>query len=424
MFNKLLLFFAILSFSSLINGSTIWAVDTTPTPTPPSITVTPTIDVSAIQQQIDEYSKKLTELGKSKDTLANQLKQIEYQANLTQLKITQTEKDIIIVELEIANLTININNLDINLNQLSSIFIYQIVQNYKLEKRIPKFVLFAKNNFNDFLNQYKYAATVQKDSQNTLMKMETTRTTFDMQKTVKEKKQVELEDLKKKLAAQKDSLTQQKVSKNKLLEETKNNELIYQQKLADAQAQLASFGNFTSSSGGATLLSNQTHCDEWGCYYSQRDSKWGDLTFGYYTRNGTNYYYDMKGYGCLITSTTMILKHLTKKSIEPSDLAKNTSLFYSHSGNMLQGDLSTNGINFNRTNIGCNNVSLADSELNSGRPVIAGVNGTCGSPAHFIVIKSKKDGKYIINDPYAENGYDIPLPSKYRVVRIETIKLR
>jgi len=371
-----------------------------------------------LNNKIAEYTQKLNELNKAKDTLSNQIKLLDSQYQLTLLKITQTESSIKTLEKEIANLDVEIGKLEVQINQLSVAYIHQTVQNYKLQKRIPAFAFLFSSNLNTFLEQQRYMTSVQKNSQTNLLDMETVRANYDIQKTAKEKKQIDLEALQKTLASQKISLNNQKISKNKLLEATKNDENKYQQMLNDALSQLSAFGTFTS---GGSLLSNQTHCDSWGCYYNQRDSEWGNIVFGYSDGKNGRVYYDMKGYGCLITSTTMILNHYGK-SLKPSDLAKDSSLFDGHTGNMSRGNLSTNGVNFNRSVIGYS-LSSADSELNAGRPVIAGVNGSSSFPAHFIVIKAKKDGKYIVNDPYIENGHDINLPSQYTVKRIDSIKL-
>jgi len=383
-----------------------------------------------LQNKIAEYTQKLSELGSAKNTLSNQIKILTSQYDLTLLKITQTENSIKSLDKEINNLTIKIDDLDKKLNSLASLYVLQIIQNYKLQKNAPPFAFLFSTDLNNYLEQYKYVSNVQTASQNSMINIQTVKSDYDTQKTQKAEKQQEMEALQKTLAAQKTSLDNQKIAKDKLLETTKNDEKKYQQLLNDAIAQLNAFQSFISSSGGATLLSNQTHCDDWGCYYNQRDSEWGNIVFGYNdNRDGTKTYYDMKGYGCLLTSTTMILSHFGK-SVKPSDLANNSSLFFGHSGNMLQGSLSTNGINFSRTTIGYN-LSSADSELSAGRPVIAGVNGI-NYPSHYIVIKYKKDGQYIIYDPYPENGYkdsktggEKTLSStNYKVSRIDSIKIR
>lgn len=201
---------------------------------------TKALDTQELAKQIEEYSQKLTELSKAKDTLANQIKILNSQVELTLLKISQTENSIKTLEQEINNLTIEINKLDVQLNELSSLYVLQIIQNYKLQKKVPPFAFLISSHLNNFLEQYKYIANIQKNSQNTLISMETIRTNYDIQKTAKTKKQQELEDLQKTLAAQKTNLANQKQSKVSLLEITKNDESRYQKLKQEAESELNS----------------------------------------------------------------------------------------------------------------------------------------------------------------------------------------
>ena len=194
--------------------------------------------IDQLNSKITEYSKKLEELGKSKDTLANQINILNSQVSLTLLKVSQTESTIKITETEIIDLGGKISVLDTSLNQLSSKFIAEIIENYKLSKKYSGLSIFVSKNFNEFWQQYKYISLIQKSSQDSLMNMETVRFNYDTQKQQKQKKQQELEALKIRLAEQKDSLTKQKLTKANLLEVTKNNETTYQKLKAEAQSEL------------------------------------------------------------------------------------------------------------------------------------------------------------------------------------------
>ncbi len=196
--------------------------------------------VTELQDKINEYTEKLVELSKAKDTLTNQIKILDSQISLTQLKITQTENTISILENEIDNLAIKINDLDRFLDQLTFALIQQINQNYRLAKRIPAVALLLSNNFNGFLEQQKYITLVQKNSQNTIINMETVRTNYDLQKQEKEKKQEELKNLRLQLDEQKLTLAKQKDSKANLLSVTKNDEARYQQLKKAAENELSS----------------------------------------------------------------------------------------------------------------------------------------------------------------------------------------
>lgn len=195
----------------------------------------------ALSSKIAEYDAKLQELSKAKDTLANQINILTSQIELTLLKINQTQNSIKTLNLEIDDLTGQISKLDVSLNHLSSAYIAQINQNYRLGKRTSPITAFlVSNNFNQFLEEYKYLSVIQKNSQDILVNLETTRTNYDIQKTAKEKKQQDLEILQKTLSDQQANLDKQKNNKSNLLAVTKNDETKYQSLKKAAENELNS----------------------------------------------------------------------------------------------------------------------------------------------------------------------------------------
>ena len=205
-----------------------------------------------LEKQITEYTQKLSELGTAKNTLANQIKILNSQYELTLLRITQTESSIKVLEKEIAGLTVEIDSLNTKLNQLSSLYVLQIIENYKLQKKVPTFAFLFSSKLNTYLEQYKYVANVQNASQNSLINMETVRSNYDAQKTAKTQKQQEMETLQKTLATQKDNVISQKAAKNNLLETTKNDEKKYQQLLDNARSELAAISSILAGKGVET----------------------------------------------------------------------------------------------------------------------------------------------------------------------------
>ena len=363
---------------------------------------------------VGQYQMKLNELGKAKDTLATQLKIIDSQIKLTQLKINQTEINVKALENEIVALTVKIDNLDIDLNKLSSIYINQINQNYKLQKRIPQISIFTSSNFNSLLQQYKYLSIIQKNSQNTLLTMETTRTNYDIQKTEKAKKQEELEALQKTLANQQVSLDKQKKTKNSLLEATKNDESKYQSLINQALAQLSAFRSFSSSAGGETCLSSEPGGGSDGNFFSQRDPRWCKQVIGFSCNNSRTCAY-IGGDGCYISSTSMVLKKFGQ-NISPSAYASDTSNFYGLTALMKNPPNLPSGFNFRQTRYSSGTV---DNELRNNRYVIAELSAFSGT--HFIVIISGNSGSYKIHDPWF--GPDQNLNDHYSTSQIISLRL-
>lgn len=361
-----------------------------------------------LNNKIAEYTQKLNQLGTAKNTLANQIKIIDSQVELTLLKITQTENSIKTLEKEIGDLSTEIGKLDVQLDDLSVIYINQIIQNYKLQKRVPNFAYIVSTNLNNFLEQRKYITTLQNNSQNSLLNMETIRTNYDLQKTTKEKKQTELETLQKTLASQKTSLNSQKLAKNKLLEDTKNNEKKYQQLLIEAQSQLAALKNFSKAYGSSCLSSSPGGGSD-GNFYSQRDPRWCNQPIGYSS--------DTIGeVGCFISSVSMVYKKLGS-DITPSAYAANPGNFWANTAYMST-PTPPSGYTYKQVSY---STSTIDSELQAGRYVIAQMRMSTIVGMHFIVIISGSNGSYKIHDPWF--GPDMNFSDHYSPSLVMSLRL-
>ena len=361
-----------------------------------------------LSNKINEYTQKLNELGTAKNTLANQIKILNSQYELTLLKISQTENSIKSLEKEINNLTVEIDKLNSQLNELSSIYVLQIIQNYKLQKNIPPFAFLFSSRLNNFLEQYKYVSNIQKASQNSLINMETVRSNYDSQKTAKTKKQQEMETLQKTLASQKITLNNQKAAKDQLLTTTKNDEKKYQQLLTEAQIQLSALKSFSSAFGDSCLSSSPGSGSD-GNFYSQRDPRWCRQYIG-------NSKDTIGEVGCFINSISMVYKKLGS-DISPSAYAANSSNFWSNTAYMLTPS-PPSGYTYKQVSYSS---STVDKELNAGRYVIAQVRMSTVAGMHFIVIISGSNGNYKIHDPWF--GPDQNFSDRYSTSLIMSLRL-
>jgi len=366
-------------------------------------------DKTDIEKKISEYQTKLQELKQQKNTLSSQIQYMDTQIYLTGLQINQTEQQIVSTGKEIDLLGSRIEGLDQSLDYLSKQLIKRIVIGYK-KKSLSLFALLLNNkNAYDFLNQVKYLKTAQTNNQKLIYTVQETKTNAEEQKKHREEKKIELDQLTKRLGNQKIALDNQKGQKERFLADTQNDENIYQNLLTQAQAQLAGFGRFVSSQGGSSILSNQTVCDDWGCYYNQRDSQWGGTSL-----NGTEY--TLAGAGCLVTSMAMVYTHFGHRSVNPQSINSNPNNFASYYPAFLKKTITADGVTSNRVS------SDIDSELSTGRPVIVGISYDGGpSPDHFLVLISGSNGSYQMNDPFTPNGHNIPFTDHYSVGSIREI---
>ena len=341
-------------------------------------------DEASCTEVINECTKQISTLQSQANTLKNQIAQFDTQIKLTSVKITETQN-------KINQLGGRIDQLKDSVDSLTEAFNARVAETYKLSRFENKFIfVLTANDMTDAASRIHYLMKIQEEDNNLLQRLKDAKVNYENEK-------VDQEALQKELQTQKANLNAQKAAKNNLLAVTKNDEARYQSLLSQAKVQLASFKGFTSSRGGASILSGQTKCnDGWsGCYYNQRDSEWGNMSLG-----GTSYL--MKDSGCFVTSIAMMASH-SGKDIKPGVIAGIPAIFTS------QGDLIWAPFNVNGTSISVTSDSKSnlDSYVTNGKPVIAKLHYSYGD--HFIVIIKKEGDTYYMNDPYLENGYNKPL---------------
>lgn len=270
-------------------------------------------------------------------------------------------------------------------------------------------LIFDANSIELLIKKIKYQKAAKENSEKLYIQVQAAKLNYEEQKIIREQKKQELDQLIKNLSAQKESLKTQQSQKQRLLVETNNDESTFQQLLTQAEAQLKSFGKFVINQGGASLLSNQTVCDDWGCYYNQRDSQWGGFAL-----NNTGY--TLASDGCLVTSMAMVYTHFGHRGVTPQTINSNPNNFASYYPAFLSKVITADGATSTRIS------SSIDDELNAGRPVIVGISYDGGPlPDHFLVLISGSGGNYRMNDPYTPNGHNIPFSDKYSVGSIREI---
>jgi len=355
-----------------------------------------------LNKQIAEYEAQVRRLNSEANTLSNQIAQYDAQIKLTSLKISQTEE-------KIALLGGRIMQLEGSLAALSQAFASRAVETYKVSRLHQPFIMLVTSpNLASAFSSFHYLQKIQEADRDLLVRLGEAQGTYEDERSSQE-------DLQKELQKQQKVLNNQKAAKNTLLAQTRNDEKRYQELLNEARAQLAAFRRFVTAQGGATILSGQTKCDSWGCYYNQRDSLWGNLAIG-------NSNSSMAEYGCLITSMAMIATHYGKQ-LTPSQVATTQNVFFGNTAYMVQGSWTAAGVTTNRVRV-CSNCSISsatqkiDNEVASGKPVVIGLYG---GPDHFIVIKAKEGNDYIMNDPFLENGGNRKFSEKYNMSDIKTV---
>lgn len=362
------------------------------------------------QDQVNCYQSVSDACQSQSNTLSSQINYMNSQIQLTTLRINAAKVKIDTLLNEISQLETEVQRLEGVLNTRVALLLHRIPAAYK-RSVTPQFgILLFSRNLPDFINRAKYLQTVQNEDAALVFQVKETQNSYNDSKQVREDKKKQLEQIQQQLEAQNIQLAQQKQAKDELLTQTQGQESIYQQLLAQAKAQLAGFSSFASSQGGATILTNQTVCDDWGCYYNQRDSQWGNISLN-------NTQYTIASDGCLLTSMAMIYTHFGHKNVTPLTIDANPSNFAPYYPAFLNKTIVADGMTTTRI------ASEIDSELNSNRPVVVGIRYSNGD-THFVVLVSGSNGNYTMNDPFVPNGHKIsfqdhyPLNSIYEIDRI------
>lgn len=404
--------FVIASFA-LVLSCTMFAYAEDPTPTTdPSVTPTSASDsqqASELQKKINELEGKISELHSEEQTLSSQISTMDSQIKLTEYRIDATKQQVTDLTLDIDSATKRMTNLEGSLNNVTKTLINRIVATYQIGAAEPMQILMGSSDVSDLVSRANYLRIVQAHDKQLLYDTQQARNDYANQKLIFEDKKKKIEALKTQLESYQKEIDAQKEEKKKLLAETQGNEENYQRLLSQARAQLAGFSRFAILQGGASLLSNQTVCDDWGCYYNQRDSQWGANSL-----NCTQY--SLASDGCLVTSMAMVYTHFGHKSVTPQTINSISSNFASYYPAYLKFVIVADGTTSSRVS------SSIDAELSAGRPVVVGISYDGGPLSdHFLVLISGSGGNYQMNDPFTPNGHNIPFTSKYPIGSIRDV---
>lgn len=377
----------------------------TSTPTP-----TPTINsqaLSDLQNKINDLQNKINDLQGQEKTLSSQIAIMDSQIKLTEYKIKATQEEITSITLDIDTASKKVSSLQQALDESINVLLNRIVATYEVGTIQPLQVLLTSGNASDFLQRLNYLRLAQAHDKQLIYDTQQAKTDYANQKTIFQDQKKKVEALSNQLQAYTIQLNQDKQVKQKLLDDTKGSEGNYQTLLAQAKTQLAGFSGFTQSQGGASLLSNQTVCDDWGCYYNQRDSQWGGNSL-----NGTQY--SLASDGCLVTAMAMVYTHYGHRNVNPQTINSDSWNFASYYPAYLNFTIRADGTTSTRAG------SSIDSELQAGRPVIVGIKYSNGD-THFVVLIDYNGGNYLMNDPFVPNGHKILFTSKYSLGSIYAI---
>ncbi|MDB5244851.1 MAG: hypothetical protein JWN18_721 [Parcubacteria group bacterium] len=359
-----------------------------------------TSQIASLTQKIAEYQAALQKVGADKKTLQAAINSLDLQRKKLETQVTLVQRQIDSTQLQIKQLGSGIaktqSEIDADRAALGA-----SMRNIQLADEQPLVAqMVSSHSLPELWSEIDSSEQLLHAIRANVAKLLAHKQSLATSQSASKQKQEVLTSQKKSLATEQQSLSATKQSKAQLLADTKAQESNYQKLLAQAKAELAAYSAFTTNAGGSKLLANQTSCDDWGCYYSQRDTIWGNVPL-----SGTNE--RLAASGCLVTSMAMMFTHYGYHDVTPVSVNANPSNF-SPAGGLLLFTINVGGATATRYK-----VATIDATLATGNPVVVGIHAYGGT--HYVVLTSGSRGSYLMRDPYVANGKDVSFTAHYSV---------
>ncbi|HUY62795.1 MAG TPA: hypothetical protein VMV50_03370 [Candidatus Paceibacterota bacterium] len=359
--------------------------------------------IAALNQQIATYEAELKQVGADKATLQAAINSLNLERQKVEAQIAVTQHQINITQLQIQQIGSNISDIEqqVQANQVALAENIRSLQEADAQPLV--FQIFSSDDLASAWTDADAVLQVQSAIQDKVSALQEQERALADQQTASQQKKSTLLSQRASLSSQQTTLTQTKQTKAQLLAQTNAKESTYQQLLARAKAELASFSAFTTNAGGSGLLANQTSCDSWGCYYNQRDTAWGNDPL-----DGTQYL--LKSDGCLVTAMAMVMTHYGYRDVTPVSINANPANFAAYYPAYLLYTINVDGVSATRKS------AYIDATLATGNPVIIGLHAYGGT--HYVVLVSGSRGRYVMRDPYIPNGKDVSFSAHYTMGEI------
>lgn len=202
-----------------------------------------------LTNQIQDLTNKLNDTRSQEKTLNSQLQFIDGQTQLTELKIQQTNYQIALLASQINDLSGRITRLSGTVDNLTNVLLTRIVSTYKDGNYSMLDLIFSSHGFSDLLERMKYIEVAQANDKKVLYELQATKSTFNDQKTDKQTRQEQQQQLETQLTSYQSQLGEQKKAKSELLRVTKNNEAVYQSQLQAALAEQSAIEGILAGAG-------------------------------------------------------------------------------------------------------------------------------------------------------------------------------
>ena len=245
--------------------------------------------VEELQKRINDLQSKITELQGQGKTLSSQIAVMDNQINLTELKIASTEQQITDLTLDIDTTTKKIGKLEGSLDNLTRILINRIKATYIIGSASSFQILLGSSDVSDFVERANYLRIAQTHDKRLIYDTVQAKNDYSNQKEIFQDKKKDVEALKAELEGYTAQLEQEKRDKNALLQVTRNDEVVYQQKLQAALAEQRAIQGIAAGLGRETSAGNINEGDVIGSQIYGRSA----------CSSGTHLHFEVRNNGAL-----------------------------------------------------------------------------------------------------------------------------
>lgn len=200
-------------------------------------------EIDKLKKQSSKYERNIRQKRSESVNLVNQINLTENQIAKTEIDIETTGVEIDQTKLEIKNTNLQITNTEKDINKRKNTLINYLQKIRKNDDIGYLEVLILKNSFSEFFDQVKNLENIQGDLRDVLGEVATLKENLDQKMVKLETQKKDLEKFEITLNEQKDKLGGEILSKEILLEDTKQSEVKFQEMLAQLKREQQSINS-------------------------------------------------------------------------------------------------------------------------------------------------------------------------------------
>ncbi len=199
------------------------------------------VTVNELRSQQDEIKQRIEELNSQVEQKKNEAVNLENQVAIFNAKIEQLELQIQDTQLKIDTVNLEIDDLTKEIGRQQRMLDYQkgILDEslqilYERREQNLLAMLLSSESFSDFVDQVTYVETVKEQVRNTIIEINTLKSSLEAKRGDLNQRKGDLEELQQRKIEEQQALEAQKYSKQLLLDQTKGEEEEFQRRLEEA----------------------------------------------------------------------------------------------------------------------------------------------------------------------------------------------